>query len=92
MSISLDCLLNLTVTAYLDYAAMDNLSPVVMGNGQLILTIDIKADSLSNDNNTSDIITNQRQIQTIIEFKDGQTLLLGELTDTKSTDSNRSVS
>jgi len=63
-----------------------------MGNGQLILTIDIKADSLSNDNNTSDIITNQRQIQTIIEFKDGQTLLLGELTDTKSTDSNRSVS
>ena len=92
MSISLDCLLNLTVTAYLDYAAMDNLSPVVMGNGQLILTIDIKADSLSNDNNTSDITTNQRQIQTTVEIKDGQTLLLGELTDTKSTDSNRSVS
>ncbi len=66
-------------------------TPVVMGNGQLVLTIDSKADSLSNDNNASDIITNQRQIQTTVQIKDGQTLLLGGLTDTNNTDSNRSV-
>jgi len=70
---------------------MENLSPVDMGNWQLVLTIDSKADSLSNDNNTSDITTNQRQIQTTVEIKDGQTLLLGGLTDTNSTDSNRSI-
>ena len=91
MSISLDYLLNLTVTSYLDYTVMENLSPVDMGNWQLVLTIDSKADSLSNDNNTSDITTNQRQIQTTVEIKDGQTLLLGGLTDTNSTDSNRSI-
>ncbi|MGC1062704.1 hypothetical protein WKH44_15495 [Pantoea agglomerans] len=57
----------------------------------LVLTIDSKADSLSNDNNASDIITNQRQIQTTVQIKDGQTLLLGGLSDSNSTDSNRSV-
>jgi len=66
-------------------------TPVVMGNGQLVLTIDSKADSLSNDNNASDIITNQRQIQTTVQIKDGQTLLLGGLSDSNSTDSNRSI-
>ncbi|ECP1856608.1 general secretion pathway protein GspD [Salmonella enterica] len=66
-------------------------TPVVMGNGQLVLTIDTKADSLSNDNNASDIITNQRQIQTTVQIKDGQTLLLGGLTDTNSTNNHRSV-
>ncbi|WP_284069254.1 hypothetical protein [Escherichia coli] len=35
-----------------------------MGNGQLVLTIDTRADSISNDDQASDIITNQRQIQT----------------------------
>ncbi|SUB19663.1 hypothetical protein [Pantoea agglomerans] len=92
ITISLDCLLNLTVTSYLDNTVMENLSPVDMGNWQLVLTIDSKADSLSNDNNTSDITTNQRQIQTTVEIKDGQTLLLGGPTDTNSTDSNRSIS
>ncbi|MEN4586917.1 secretin N-terminal domain-containing protein [Pantoea agglomerans] len=66
-------------------------TPVVMGNGQLVLTIDTKADSLSNDNTASDIITNQRQIQTTVQIKDGQTLLLGGLTDSSSVDNNRSV-
>ena len=48
-----------------------------MGNGQLVLTIDTRADSISNDDQASDIITNQRQIQTTVQIKDGQTLLLG---------------
>ncbi len=50
-----------------------------MGNGQLVLTIDTRADSISNDDQASDIITNQRQIQTTVQIKDGQTLLLGGL-------------
>ncbi|EBK2999100.1 general secretion pathway protein GspD [Salmonella enterica] len=66
-------------------------TPVVMGNGQLVLTIDTKADSLSNDTAASDIITNQRQIQTTVQIKDGQTLLLGGLTDSSTVDNNRSV-
>ncbi|MGK3122493.1 secretin N-terminal domain-containing protein [Candidatus Pantoea formicae] len=66
-------------------------TPVVMGNGQLVLTIDSKADSLSNDTTASDIITNQRQIQTTVQIKDGQTLLLGGLTDSNSSNNNRSV-
>ncbi|WBT56086.1 hypothetical protein [Kosakonia oryzendophytica] len=66
-------------------------TPVVMGNGQLALTIDTRADSLSNDTAASDIITNQRQIQTTVQIKDGQTLLLGGLTDSSTVDINRSV-
>jgi len=66
-------------------------TPVVMGNGQLVLTIDSKADSLSKDTAASDIITNQRQIQTTVQIKDGQTLLLGGLTDSSTLDNNRSV-
>lgn len=66
-------------------------TPVVMGNGQLVLTIDTRADSLSNDTAASDIITNQRQIQTTVQIKDGQTLLLGGLTDSSTVDNNRSV-
>ncbi|MDI5424708.1 hypothetical protein MJM99_29770, partial [Salmonella enterica subsp. enterica serovar Kentucky] len=37
--------------------------------------------SISNDDQASDIITNQRQIQTTVQIKDGQTLLLGGLID-----------
>lgn len=66
-------------------------TPVVLGNGQLVLTIDSKADSLSNDSAASDIITNQRQIQTTVQIKDGQTLLLGGLLDSSNVNSQRSV-
>ncbi|MEF3565627.1 hypothetical protein V4S60_25115, partial [Citrobacter freundii] len=65
--------------------------PVVMGNGQLVLTIDTRADSISNDDQASDIITNQRQIQTTVQIKDGQTLLLGGLIDSSSSNADRSV-
>ncbi|ECZ1958436.1 general secretion pathway protein GspD [Salmonella enterica] len=66
-------------------------TPVVMGNGQLVLTIDTRADSISNDDQASDIITNQRQIQTTVQIKDGQTLLLGGLIDSSSSNADRSV-
>lgn len=66
-------------------------TPVVMGNGQLVLTIDTRADSISNDDQASDIITNQRQIQTTVQIKDGQTLLLDGLIDSSSSNADRSV-
>ena len=66
-------------------------TPVVMGNSELVLTIDTKADSLSNQTTASDIITNQRQIQTTVQIKDGQTLLLGGLISSNQFDSDRSV-
>jgi len=66
-------------------------TPVVMGNGQLVLTIDTKADSLTSQTGASDVITNQRQIQTTVQIKDGQTLLLGGLIGSSSLDDNRSV-
>ncbi|ECG9266574.1 general secretion pathway protein GspD [Salmonella enterica] len=66
-------------------------TPVVMGNGQLVLTIDTRADSISNDDQASDIITNQRQIQTTVQIKDGQTLLLGGLIDSSFSNAERSV-
>lgn len=66
-------------------------TPVVMGDGQIVLAIDTKADSLSNQETASDIITNQRQIQTTVQIKDGQTLLLGGLVDSDRTNSDSSV-
>lgn len=66
-------------------------TPVVMSGGQLVLSIDTRADSISNNESASDIITNQRQIQTTVQIKDGQTLLLGGLIDSNKTDSDRSV-
>ncbi|MDY4367992.1 secretin N-terminal domain-containing protein [Pectobacterium brasiliense] len=66
-------------------------TPIVMGNSQLVLTIDTRADSINNDEQASDIVTNQRQIQTTVQIKDGQTLLLGGLIDTAQTEGERSV-
>ena len=66
-------------------------TPIVMGNGHLVLTIDTRADSISNDDKASDIITNQRQIQTTVQIKDDQTLLLGGLIDSSSSNAERSV-
>lgn len=54
-------------------------------------TIDTRADSISNDDQASDIITNQRQIQTTVQIKDGQTLLLGGLIDSSFSNAERSV-
>ncbi|MBS0895405.1 general secretion pathway protein GspD [Tatumella sp. JGM130] len=66
-------------------------TPIVMGNGHLVLTIDTRADSISNDDKASDIITNQRQIQTTVQIKDDQTLLLGGLIDSSSSNAERSI-
>lgn len=66
-------------------------TPVVMGNGQLVMTIDTRADSVDPDEKASDIITNQRQIQTTVQIKDGQTLLLGGLIDSSGNTGDRSV-
>jgi general secretion pathway protein D len=66
-------------------------TPVVMSSGQLVLSIDTRADSISNNDSASDIITNQRQIQTTVQIKDGQTLLLGGLVDSNKNSGDRSV-
>ncbi|ECW6490588.1 general secretion pathway protein GspD [Salmonella enterica subsp. enterica serovar Rubislaw] len=66
-------------------------TPVVMGNGQLVLSIDTRADSVDPDEKASDIITNQRQIRTTVQIQDGQTLLLGGLIDSSGNTGERSV-
>lgn len=56
-----------------------------MAGGNIVLDITSKADSLSSSTQASDVITNQRSIATTVNLRDGQTLLLGGLTDYKNT-------
>ena len=68
-----------------------SVTPVVTPTGLIIMTIHTKADSISNISSASDIITNQRQIDTTVDLKSGQTLLLGGLIDNHSSKSDSSV-
>ena len=68
-----------------------SVNPVVTPTGLIIMTIHTKADSISNISSASDIITNQRQIDTTVDLKSGQTLLLGGLIDNHSSKSDSSV-
>ena len=53
--------------------------PVVTASGLVIMDITTSADSLTDSLLASDIITNQRQINTTVQIRSGQTLLLGGL-------------
>ncbi|HCT9709925.1 TPA: general secretion pathway protein GspD [Citrobacter werkmanii] len=64
-------------------------NPVVTTTQNVIMNIQVRADSVSNDTTASDIITNQRQIETTVSIKDGQTLLLGGLIDNSSRKENQ---
>ncbi|MDR5875508.1 secretin N-terminal domain-containing protein [Vreelandella gomseomensis] len=56
-----------------------NVLPVVTASGLVIMDITTSADSLTDSLVASDIITNQRQINTTVQIRSGQTLLLGGL-------------
>lgn len=66
-------------------------NPVVTPSGNIIMDIALRADSISNTVEASDIVTNQRQISTTVQLKDGQTLLLGGLIDDRMTDDKSDV-
>ncbi|WKV51045.1 hypothetical protein PL145_01860 [Dickeya fangzhongdai] len=67
-------------------------SPVVLSSGSLVMNIMSRADSISSQVTTaSDIVTNQRQIETTVQIRDGQTLLIGGLLDDRSSSNDSSV-
>lgn len=66
-------------------------NPVVTPSGNIIMDISLRADSISNTVEASDIVTNQRQISTTVQLKDGQTLLLGGLIDDRLTNDKSEV-
>jgi len=53
--------------------------PVATPSGLIVMDVQTQADSLSDSIEASDIITNQRSIQTTVQIRSGQTLLLGGL-------------
>lgn len=65
--------------------------PVVTPSGNIIMDIGLRADSIANSVDASDIVTNQRQIKTTVQLKDGQTLLLGGLIDDRILDDKSEV-
>ncbi|EGT3608136.1 general secretion pathway protein GspD [Morganella morganii] len=56
-----------------------DVTPVVMNGNTVMLTVKSKADSISNIANATDIVFNQRSIDTTVQIKDGDTLLIGGL-------------
>lgn len=56
-----------------------DVTPVVLNNNTVMLTVKSKADSISNIANATDIVFNQRSIDTTVQLKDGDTLLIGGL-------------
>ncbi|EKT63258.1 pilus assembly protein PilQ [Providencia burhodogranariea] len=56
-----------------------------------MLTIESKADSILNILSTSDIVFNQRMIDTTVQLKDGDTLLIGGLIQHNAVNSSTST-
>lgn len=65
--------------------------PVVTPAGLLIMDVKTNADSLSDSQVASDIITNTRAISTTVQLKSGQTVLLGGMIDNRENDADSSV-
>ncbi|MDD9341336.1 MAG: secretin N-terminal domain-containing protein [Providencia heimbachae] len=65
--------------------------PVVLNGNKIMLTIKSKADSISNISSTSDIVFNQRMIDTTVQLKDGDTLLIGGLIQHNAVNSSAST-
>ena len=57
-----------------------NVRPVVTASGLIVMDVMTSADSLTDSLLASDIITNQRSINTTVQIQSGQTVLLGGLT------------
>ncbi|MDR5865272.1 secretin N-terminal domain-containing protein [Halomonas koreensis] len=54
-------------------------TPVVTASGLIVMDVETTADSLTDSLEASDIITNQRRIDTTVQIETGQTVLLGGL-------------
>ncbi|EPO2454040.1 secretin N-terminal domain-containing protein [Providencia rettgeri] len=65
--------------------------PVVLNGDKIMLTIKSKADSVSNISSASDIVFNQRMIDTTVQLKDGDTLLIGGLINHNAVSSSSST-
>ncbi|HID7800891.1 TPA: hypothetical protein ACXIBI_000202 [Proteus mirabilis] len=65
--------------------------PVVINDNKVMLTVKSKADSVSNISTASDIVFNQRSIDTTVQLKDGDTLLIGGLIQHNSIKSDSST-
>lgn len=65
--------------------------PVVTPGGLLIMDVQTNADSISDSERASDIITNTRSISTTVQLKSGQTVLLGGMIDNRDFDADSSV-
>ena len=55
------------------------------------MDVSTNADSISDSQTASDIITNTRSISTTVQLKSGQTVLLGGMVDNRESDSDSSV-
>ncbi|WP_273908165.1 secretin N-terminal domain-containing protein [Enterobacter bugandensis] len=65
--------------------------PVVTPGGLLIMDVKTSADSISDSQVASDIITNTRAISTTVQLKSGQTVLLGGMVDNRDSQAEASV-
>ncbi|MGG4607152.1 hypothetical protein [Providencia sp. Me31A] len=65
--------------------------PVVLNGNKIMLTIKSKADSVSNISSATDIVFNQRMIDTTVQLKDGDTLLIGGLIQHNAVNSSTST-
>lgn len=65
--------------------------PVVTPAGLLIMDVKTSADSISDSQAASDIITNTRSISTTVQLKSGQTVLLGGMVDNRDSEADSSV-
>ena len=54
-------------------------TPIVLGDGSIMLDLASNSGSISNVTAASDIILNERTIKTTVQLKDGDTLLIGGL-------------
>lgn len=66
-------------------------TPVVTPGGLLIMDVKTNADSISDSQTASDIITNTRSISTTVQLKSGQTVLLGGMIDDRDNNGDSSV-
>ncbi|MEC6908132.1 secretin N-terminal domain-containing protein [Photobacterium piscicola] len=65
-------------------------TPHIIGD-TVLMNINQTSSSVSNSDITSDIITNNRQIQTVIQAKDGQSIILGGLVGEESRNNDTGV-
>lgn len=64
-----------------------NVTPVVTASGLIVMDVSTTADSLTDALEAADIVTNQRSINTTVQIRSGQTVLLGGLVSEDTTES-----